>query len=105
LPSSFLLTPQRRGVALDQQIDPERTFKKFCTHWQHAQGPTAMKRDWDKAWRQWCEHERPDPNAKPTPSPEAVAAGVADFERRKELARAAAPVVAGPPPPPGVARR
>lgn len=105
LPSTFLLTPQRRGVALEQQIDPERTFKKFCMYWQHTQGPTAMKRDWDKAWRQWCERERPEPGAKPTPTPEETAAGIADFERRRELARLASPVVAGPPPPPGVARR
>lgn len=105
LPPSFLLTPQRRGVASEQQIDPERTFKKFCMYWKHAQGPTATKRDWDKAWTRWCEHERADPNAKPTPTAEEIAAGAADFERRKAAARAAAPIAAGPPPPPGVAKR
>ena len=106
LPSSFDLTPQRRQFALDQQIDPVRTFKKFCMHGQHAEGPTATKRDWDDAWRRWCLRERPDPEGeKPKPSAEEIAAGAADFERRKAAARAAAPIAAGPPPPPGVARR
>jgi uncharacterized protein YdaU (DUF1376 family) len=58
LPIDWVLTPERRGIAEAENLDPERTFAKFTAYWQAASGRTATKRSWDAAWRYWCREER-----------------------------------------------
>lgn len=54
LPPDFTLTDDRREVAVAEQLDPDRTFAKFCDYWRAAAGAKARKLDWDATWRNWC---------------------------------------------------
>lgn len=54
IPADFVLTPERRVVAVAERLDPERTFAKFCNHWQAKGGQAARKVDWEATWRNWC---------------------------------------------------
>lgn len=54
LQPEFDLTQDRRTVALEERVDPEREFKRFRDHWLAASGANARKHDWDAAWRNWC---------------------------------------------------
>lgn len=54
LPDDFELTPERRAIAIRENLDPERTFVKFKNHWRAASGAKARKRDWDGTWENWC---------------------------------------------------
>lgn len=57
IPDDFDLTPQRRGIALSEHLDPDRTFASFRDYWTAAAGQRARKRDWDATWRTWCRTE------------------------------------------------
>lgn len=57
LPEGFGLTPERRAVAEQERVEPERTFANFCDYWRAASGAKARKRDWDAAWRVWCRNQ------------------------------------------------
>lgn len=63
LPDDFRLTDERRRVATTEGIDPDRTFAKFCNYWRAASGQRARKRNWDAAWRYWCQNDKGDRNA------------------------------------------
>jgi hypothetical protein len=60
LRDDFDLTPERRAIAVDEKLDPQRTFAQFTDHWRASSGANARKRDWDAAWRNWCRnaHDR-----------------------------------------------
>jgi hypothetical protein len=58
LPEDFLLTPERREIAVRERLDPERTFRAFTNHWHASSGANARKRNWDRAWDNWCLRER-----------------------------------------------
>jgi hypothetical protein len=58
LPADFELTDERRGVATTEGLDAARTFAKFRNFWQSASGQRARKRNWDAAWRYWCQNDR-----------------------------------------------
>jgi hypothetical protein len=58
LPEDFELTDERRRVATTEGLDPQRTFEKFCNYWRSASGQRARKRNWDAAWRYWCQNDR-----------------------------------------------
>jgi hypothetical protein len=58
LPADFELTDERRAVATTEGLDAARTFAKFRNFWQSASGQRARKRDWDAAWRYWCQNDR-----------------------------------------------
>jgi hypothetical protein len=58
LPEYFELTDERRRVATTEGLDPQRTFEKFCNYWRSASGQRARKRNWDAAWRYWCQNDR-----------------------------------------------
>jgi hypothetical protein len=60
LPSDFILTAEMRAEAQAEQLDPARTFAKFCDYWRAASGAKARKHDWLATWRNWCrsEHDR-----------------------------------------------
>lgn len=62
LPDDFELTDERRKVATTEGLDADRTFAKFCNYWRSAAGQRARKRDWNAAWRFWCQNDRA-PNA------------------------------------------
>lgn len=62
LPSDFSLTQERRSIATDHGLNPDRTFANFCDYWKSAPGSKGRKLDWDATWRNWC---RNDKNAKP----------------------------------------
>jgi uncharacterized protein YdaU (DUF1376 family) len=57
IPDDFELTPGRRQIAVDEGIDPERTFTKFCNFWIAKGGKDACKVDWDRTWHNWCMEE------------------------------------------------
>ncbi len=57
LPDAFSLTADRRKIAETEQLDPDRTFAKFCDYWRAASGAKARKHDWDATWRNWCRTE------------------------------------------------
>lgn len=79
LPADFELTPDRRAIAIRENLDPERTFAKFRNHFESASGANARKRNWDAAWQKWCmtEYDRGRPNGsgaahKPTVKPKTI---------------------------------
>ena len=57
LPADFVLSPERRTVAVAERLDAERTFAKFCDYWRAASGARARKVDWEATWRNWCRTE------------------------------------------------
>jgi hypothetical protein len=58
LPSDFSLTPNRRVIAEQEQLDPERTFANFCDYWRAIPGSKGTKLDWDATWRVWCRNDK-----------------------------------------------
>lgn len=64
IPDNFTLTPERREIAEQEGLDPERTFATFVDYWRAASGANARKLDWDATWRNWCRREA-DRNNKP----------------------------------------
>jgi len=58
LPEDFGLTDERRKIATTEGLDPQRTFDKFRNFWLSASGQRARKRNWDAAWRYWCQNDR-----------------------------------------------
>jgi hypothetical protein len=94
LPDDFALTADRRRVAEDEHVDPERTFAKFCDHWRAASGANSRKRDWEAAWRNWCraEADRASPGGsrrvEPLPTGKDRQRAIAEaWERQKGRAR------------------
>lgn len=72
LAENFELTLDRRAYAMQQGIDPDRTFEKFIDYWRSASGAKARKHDWDATWRNWCRTEAdrsPRVNGKPEGQP------------------------------------
>lgn len=65
------MTPDRRAIAIRENLDPDRTFLKFKNHWKAANGAKARKRDWDATWENWCltEYDRGRPNGSGTHKP------------------------------------
>jgi hypothetical protein len=57
LPDDFALTEVRQKVAEKEQVDPQRTFEKFCDYWRSVGGARGRKIDWDATWRNWCRSE------------------------------------------------
>ncbi|HJS88690.1 MAG TPA: DUF1376 domain-containing protein [Steroidobacteraceae bacterium] len=57
LPDGWELTEERRQIAMQERVDPERTFAKFCDYWRAASGAKARKLDWEATWRNWCRTE------------------------------------------------
>jgi hypothetical protein len=53
LPDDFTLTAQRSDYAVTHGLSAGETFDAFCDYWRAANGPNAIKRDWDAAWRTW----------------------------------------------------
>ncbi len=46
-----------RAFAQDKGLDPEETANAFCDYWTAAEGRTAIKRDWNAAFRTWCRRD------------------------------------------------
>jgi hypothetical protein len=53
------LHPNAKAYAVMRPLglDPERTFQMFCNHWRSAPEGKARKRDWDRAFQNWCFRE------------------------------------------------
>lgn len=69
LPADFVLSPERRTVAVAERLDAERTFAKFCDYWRAASGARARKVDWEATWRNWCRTEADRGGRTATPEP------------------------------------
>jgi hypothetical protein len=61
LPDDFSLTAERAAYAVQQKVDPQRTFENFRDYWTAASGAKARKCDWDATWRMWCRREQSAP--------------------------------------------
>lgn len=57
LPDDFVLTPERRQIAEQERVPPERTFASFCDYWRGVPGNRGRKLDWEGTWRNWCRKE------------------------------------------------
>jgi DNA-binding transcriptional regulator YhcF (GntR family) len=86
LPPDFVLTPERRAIAIAEKVDPEREFSRFCDHWRAASGANARKHDWDAAWRNWCRRAG-DMSQTPGRGPAPTPAAVREQRDREELER------------------
>ena len=58
IPDDFDLTSIRRGIAITEGLDADRTFADFRDYWLAASGQRARKMDWDATWRVWCRNQR-----------------------------------------------
>ena len=59
LPSDFVLTTERRAMALAKGLPATRhqeEFEKFTDHFHALPGARGRKVDWDATWRNWCAH-------------------------------------------------
>lgn len=45
------------AYASDRGLDPNATADAFADWWLAANGPTALKRDWNAAFRTWCRRD------------------------------------------------
>lgn len=86
LPADFELTPERRAIAIGENLDPERTFAKFKNHFESASGANARKRNWDAAWRKWCmtEYDRGRPNGSGAHKPAVKIKSIEELEAEEE---------------------
>jgi hypothetical protein len=57
IPTDWRPTDAGRSYASDRGLDPDSTADAFVDWWKAANGPNAIKRDWDAAFRTWCRRD------------------------------------------------
>ena len=61
IPQGWRPTQAGREYAADLGLDPDSTADAFVDWWTAANGPNAIKRDWDAAFRTWCRRDAARP--------------------------------------------
>lgn len=61
LPEGWRPDAAGRAYASDRGLDPDTTADAFADWWLAANGPTAIKRDWNAAFRTWCRRDASRP--------------------------------------------
>jgi hypothetical protein len=57
IPQDWRPNDAGRAYASDLGLDPDSTADAFVDWWTAANGPNAIKRDWDAAFRTWCRRD------------------------------------------------
>lgn len=85
IPEDFELSAAGAEFATKLGLNLQNTLAKFRDHWTAATGQSAIKLDWDAAWRTWCRKEIEFARNKPsTPATRgAYAAPAADDDARR----------------------
>lgn len=69
LPEGWRPDAAGRAYAAERGIDPDTTADAFADWWLAANGPTALKRDWNAAFRTWCRRDSARPVGRSATSP------------------------------------
>jgi len=69
LPEGWRPDAAGRAYAAERGIDPDTTADAFADWWLAANGPTALKRDWNAAFRTWCRRDAARPVGRSATSP------------------------------------
>ncbi len=69
IPSDWRPSDAGRAYAAERGLDPDSTADAFIDWWSAANGPNAIKRDWDAAFRTWCRRDATRPLVQATNRP------------------------------------
>lgn len=61
IPDGWRPSEAGRAYAAERGCDPDATADAFIDWWSAANGPNAVKRDWDAAFRTWCRRDSARP--------------------------------------------
>jgi uncharacterized protein YdaU (DUF1376 family) len=61
IPPNWRPNDAGRAYAAERGLDPDSTADAFIDWWSAANGPNAIKRDWDAAFRTWCRRDAAGP--------------------------------------------
>ena len=68
LPEGWTPSMVGRAYAVEWGLNVDREVESFRDYWRAASGSKARKRDWDAAWRTWCQNAVKFGGAKPAPA-------------------------------------